>query len=167
MPDFISIDASELEAFGQQIGAAVDLIRDVSHRLTDNIARDTVAFAQTYPASPRDFKASRFWTDKQRRFFFSALARGEIQVPYRRTQHLKMSWRFRSLPGADVFTAEVYNDADYRQWVQGFARQQARIHRGRWQSQEEIEQAAAGYAVKRVAEASSELERLFLTRLGK
>lgn len=166
MPNFISIDASQLETFGTQIGAAGDIIRDVSHRMTDNIARDTVLFAQNYPASPRGFKMI-FKSDKQRRFFFSALRSGRIQVPYRRTGKLKANWRFSSLPGSEIFTASIYNNLDYRPFVQGFVREQARIHRGRWQSQEEIEKAAEGYLVKRLREAESELEQLFLRRLGR
>lgn len=166
MADFISIDASELQDFGKQIGAAADLVREVSGRMVADIARDTVVFAQRQPAPPRGIKQP-FKTDKQRRFFFSALRDGRITVPYQRTGNLYINWRYSLIPGSELFRAEIYNNVPYRKWVQGYEREQSKFHAPRWNSQEKIEQAAADAMPKRMAEAGTELERLFLARLGK
>jgi hypothetical protein len=167
MPNFISIEASELESFGQQIAAAPELIKTVSGTFVSNTAKDVLGFVRTYPPPARGIKQP-FVSDKQRRFFFAALRSGRIQVPYQRTGHQGFSWLYRLVPGESVFVAEVYNTNDrYHRLVQGRKSEQARIHRGRWKSQEEIEEAAEGFAEKRLREAESELERLFLLRLGR
>lgn len=166
MADFISIDASELEDFGQQIGASAELIRTVSARFVTKVGDDTVAFAKQQPGPPRGFKM-QFKSEKQRRFFFSALRSGAIQVPYQRRGFLSRGYLVRLVLGSDTFSAQVYNDTPYRRWVQGYSGEQARIHRGRWSNQEQIEAAAAQAVVKRLEEASNELMNLFLTRLGK
>lgn len=167
MSDLISIDATELENFGQQIGVIPDLIKTVSGTFVANVAKDVFEFARTYPPPPRGIKQP-FVSDKQRRWFFSALRSGRIQVPYQRTGHQGFSWLYRLVPGETVFTAEVYNTNDrYHRYVQGRTHEQSRMHRGRWSSTEEIEKVAAESSEKRLEEASNELERLFLARLGK
>lgn len=165
MPDFITITAGDFESFGLQIGAATRLIGPVSSRLVANIGKDTVEFAEQYPNPPGEFRASELWTPKQRRFFFAALRSGRIQVPYQRTGAEGRGWQVRLVPAGDVYTVEVYNNVPYRRYVQGPATEQARIHRGRWSSQEDIEAAAEAAMPRRMAEAEEELERLFLIGL--
>lgn len=164
MPDFIQIDAHELEDFGKQIAAAPDLIRTVSGRMVQKIADDGAAFAKQYPGPPTGFKM-QFKSAKQRRFFFSALRSGAIHVPYVRTGAEGRGWLVRLQPGGETFTAQLYNNIPYKKYVQGYANEQARIHRGRWSSQEQIEKATAEAAPRRIEEAGEELMRLFLTRL--
>lgn len=167
MPSFISITASDFETFGLQIGAAAESIEIISARLVANVGQDTLDFARIYPPVPHGLKQP-FKTDRQRRFFFAALRAGRLQVPYQRTGTQGLRWLLRLNPaGQGLFSAEVYNDNPYRRWVQGYRREQAKIHAGRWSSQEEIEQAAEQALPRRLAEASSELERVFLLRLGR
>lgn len=166
MADFISIDASELESFGQQIAAAPDLIRDASQRMMDNIGRDVVTFGRHYPSPPSGLKQP-FVSAKQRRWFFSALRSGAITVPYRRTGTLYANWKYSSIPGDTIFRIEVYNNTPYRRYVQGRAGEQARIHRGRWNTHDEIEKAAEEAMGRRLSEASDYLMEKFLVRLGK
>lgn len=164
MPDFISIDASALEDFGQQIGATPEIIRVVSARLVTTVGNDTVEFARQQPGPATGLKQP-FKTEKQRRFFFAAVRSGAIQVPYQRTGNLSRAWLVRLQDNGDTFVSEVFNRTPYRPYVQGFAGEQARIHRGRWSSQEQIQAAAEAATERRTAEAMNELERLFLSHL--
>lgn len=166
MSDSFSIDASELETFGKQIGATPALVRQVSARLVAIVGNDTVQFARQQPSAPSGFKM-QFKSARQRGFFFSALRSGAIQVPYRRTGQLSRSWLVHLKTGADTFEAEVTNTTPYLPLVQGFRNEQAAIHRGRWSSLEDINEAAARYSETRTREAESDLERLILIQLGK
>lgn len=72
----------------------------------------------------------RFKTDKQRRFFFYALRKGLIEVPYRRGQspgskNLKQQWR---LTKENPLRVVVENQTLYGHWVQS-AKHQTLFHR--------------------------------------
>ena len=56
---------------------------------------------------------------------------------YRRTGDLRRSWKRRTLPQAGVL-GFVQSDLDkYEHWVMN-RRQQARVHRGRWQTVDDV-----------------------------
>jgi hypothetical protein len=90
---------------------------------------------EKYPA-PRRAKM-RFVSDKQRRFFFAALGRGTIQIPYQRTNRLKTGWVF--IP--DGAGGRITNRTLYAQYVVGVPGQAA-IHQGWWRTEEQILQDA-------------------------
>lgn len=95
-----------------------------------------------YPPQPAPGQAAKHWTPKQRRFFFAALRKGQIKVPYKRTGELgrRFTTAVTVEPGAVV--GELGTNLSYAPWVVGPAhpgetirgRQmyQARIHEGRW-----------------------------------
>lgn len=58
-----------------------------------------------------------FFTDRQRRWFFWALKKGELNTPYHRTGHLAASWQVKTSPADAVFS----NIAPYAPVVIGFA----------------------------------------------
>jgi hypothetical protein len=97
-----------------------------------------------YPSGgPQPGEASKSWTDKQRRWFFAALAEGKIEVPYKRT--VSLGRRFTTevrRQGVDVF-GELGTNVPYAPWVVGPDESeaitfggvkmfQAAIHQGRW-----------------------------------
>lgn len=95
-----------------------------------------------YPEPPAPGQAAKFWTDKQRRFFFAALREGRIKVPYKRTDVLGGSFTTSVSTDGDAVVGELGTNTDYAPWVVGpgypgeaiGGRQmwQARIHAGRW-----------------------------------
>ncbi|MCK4828030.1 hypothetical protein KA005_70525 [bacterium] len=58
-----------------------------------------------------------FASDKQRRWFFWALNKGKIQVPYRRTKALEHRWTIKTQDQG--FTAIVGNNSPYARFVMG------------------------------------------------
>lgn len=92
----------------------------------------------TYPEPPKNQKM-QFKSAKQRRWFFAALRSGRITVPYRRTRNLAKGWvlKFREL--TSEFRVEVSNRVPYLPWVMG-PKEQARIHKGRWSTTDQIAQ---------------------------
>jgi hypothetical protein len=73
-----------------------------------------VSRADAYPDAPA---GPGWFSDRQRRWFFAALASGELQTPYRRTGTLAQGWRLEK--AGDGFT--LTNDVPYAHYVQGFA----------------------------------------------
>lgn len=57
-----------------------------------------------------------FFTDKQRRWFFWALANGNISVPYSRTHELQNAWQVRKI---NQWQANVINTMPGAKWVIG------------------------------------------------
>lgn len=88
-----------------------------------------------YP--PQVSRPQYFKTDKQRRYFFWALRKGKITVPYRRSGLLGRRWTTRV--SADGRRGEVGNNTPYGPLVQGGPGQQARYHAaGGWRRVDHI-----------------------------
>lgn len=73
-----------------------------------------VSRADAYPDAPA---GPGWFSDRQRRWFFAALASGELQTPYRRTGTLAEGWRLEKQGEGFVLT----NSVPYAPYVQGFA----------------------------------------------
>lgn len=72
-----------------------------------------------------------FKTERQRRYFFWALSKGLIKVPYVRTGKLGQSWTWHVTPTGSGLRGEIGTKLGYAHWVQRQG-SQARIHRGNW-----------------------------------
>lgn len=116
--------ANTLRSNGWMIEAANEAARTLEQRLS------------TYPAARK--KKQPFKSDKQRRFFFAALADGRIRVPYQRTGNLGRSWRAGIVQTGGGLTITVGNTTAYAPYVQGS--QQAGYHRGNWKTITELTQ---------------------------
>lgn len=70
--------------------------KEAQDMITDDVNAYLVKVMQQYPSQSYVTRSSAygapFFTEKQRRWFFAALRRGEISVPYHRTQGLRESW---------------------------------------------------------------------------
>lgn len=105
-----------------------------------------------YPAPKRGRQP--FKTERQRRFFFWALANGVIQVPYPRTGRLANSWSARKT-GASSWT--LANSMPNAAWVIGRGRQ-SKYHEGHWWTAEDI---IEGNVKELSEQLTEELEDLF------
>lgn len=106
-----------------------------------------------YPAqrrAPQPFK-----TDRQRRWFFAALADGTISVPYERTGVLASSWLARQ-EGWSHWVLE--NSAPYAHWVVGRG-QQAAYHEGHWWTADDVIEEEVGSLTEELTEELVELAK--------
>jgi hypothetical protein len=86
-----------------------------------------------YPPKPQPGEASKYWTDKQRRWFFWAVKKGLISPIYRRRMSGglggSISTEVISQPGELI--GVIGPGMPYAPYVVGKDKQ-ARIHQGRW-----------------------------------
>jgi len=121
MSDFIGIDVSGIEEIqaklkklpAEVIGAGIDeanvYLVNVLHEYP---TYHHVSRKQAYP------EVGGWFSDKQRRYVMGAIKRGEITIPYRRTQELAKNWRVYG-KGIDSIIANETPGAAY---VQGNSR---------------------------------------------
>ena len=99
------------------------------------VAEEARNIISVYPSASR--KSQPFKSAASRRFFFAALKRGEIEVPYRRggkgSQGLGRKWTVS--PTADG--AELTNAASYAALVQS-KQEQAAYFRGNWKTDADV-----------------------------
>lgn len=101
---------------------------------------------------PRPRRAPmHFESDKQRRYFFAALSRNQIKVPYERTNTLRQSWSFYGNADGGVVT----NRALYAMFVLG-SPGQSRYHERWWRTIDEIAADAAGNRLDALVQESIE-----------
>ena len=72
-----------------------------------------------------------FQSDKQRRWFFAALASGEINVPYQRTQALRNAWQ---ILGKGTYNVLLVNTAQHAQYVKEEGSQNRLLQRMGWKT---------------------------------
>ena len=80
-----------------------------------------------YPDPSR--KKQPFKSAKSRRYFFAALRRGQITVPYQRSGSLARNWKLTSVAGG---VGKIVNSRPYDKFVMGEAEEQARYFAGTW-----------------------------------
>lgn len=89
-------------------------------------------YPDTQSTGPMVFKS-----DKQRRYFFWALREGIITVPYGRTGTLGRRWTTTVRGYAGDMVGLVGNNTSYGPLVQG-AGTQTKMHKGNWQTDEDV-----------------------------
>lgn len=93
--------------------------------ILDSWAEGTVRRMQVYPAQKFGRKM-KFKTEKQRRYFFYALRKGIIDVPYQRTEALRYSWRGRVYDRGGRLVAETKSSLYRARFTQGRLGQQTK-----------------------------------------
>lgn len=117
--------------FGQDVLDAIEpAIQSATARMEGEM--------KEYPRPIPDGHWARNTTPKQRRFFFWALRRGTIKGS--RSLTLGRSWTRRVFREGDELTGEVGNIRPYAPWVQSEV-MQARMHRGRWTTDQAVMEA--------------------------
>lgn len=107
--------------------------------MMQSVAKFVRGKLQRYPpqryVSRKQAYGVTFFSDRQRRWFFAALANGELDIPYQRTNRLSNSWRIMTYRQEDVL---ILSDVAYGPYVQDPA-EQCNMHRliG-WQTTDKI-----------------------------
>lgn len=114
MAEFLEIDLSSLELFALKTKAAPELFQREMADAFDNATNEMLGLARAYPEYPGEGYLTLggtlpggFYTERQRRFFFAALANGDITVPYKRTFGLRDSWERTLESTASGFIAHL------------------------------------------------------------
>ena len=161
--DFVGIDVQGVEevrailrAIPPEVQAAV--VQDVSGYLVNALrqypTQKYVSRAEAYPDAPA---GPGWFSDKQRRWFFSHL--GEMQIPYRRTQQMARNWRVEG-QGA---RAIIVNETSYAVHMQGDDTQSRMAAKGGWRKLAAIIQERMG----RIIEVANAAARKAIKRLDK
>lgn len=79
-----------------------------------------------------------FKTDKSRRYFFAALRRGEITVPYRRGQGKSQTYGKQWYVETSGMTATIANRATYARYLAGETEQSAYMKARGWRKIKEV-----------------------------
>jgi hypothetical protein len=94
MSTLIGIDAAQLAHLMKGLSEMPEAIQDAA---VDEAAPYLVEVLKQYPPSKyvsrKQAYGKTFFSDKQRRWFFAALRRGDLTIPYRRTQGLRNAWQ--------------------------------------------------------------------------
>lgn len=115
-----------------------------------NAVADDVVIPRLREYPPASGKRQPFRSAKARRFFFAALRRGQITVPYRRTGELGRRIAKDPFRGGIVVAAV----AGHAEIVRGES--QAAYHKGNWPTMEQVakeSEAEAGPAAEKEADA--------------
>lgn len=133
----IKVDASDLQKFEQ-----VDLL---TYKIAVGDAVAEEAVLPLFRNNPMQTHAPQpFKTDKSRRFFFAALRKGKIKVPYERTDAINVSWEVTTMANGNTKIANKRKNAKY---VIGERTEQSAYHAGNWPSVDDVaEQVEAGPA---------------------
>ena len=92
--DFVGLEVQGIE---ELVEALKKLPPEVQDFVTEDINKYMLNVLRAYPppkyVTRKHAYGRSFFTKKQRRWFFWALANNKIQVPYRRTQETSRSWK--------------------------------------------------------------------------
>ena len=117
MSDFIGFEVEGLEEVKEKLRRLSS--QEPQREMTKDVATYLRAEMQKVPSptyvSRKQAYGRSFQSDKQRRWFFAALARGEITIPYRRTGRLRGGWEIMPMGTVNHL---VVNEIPYAKWVQ-------------------------------------------------
>jgi hypothetical protein len=138
------LDLSDLDKFRELVNKMPAIALDAAEVAMDKTMVFLMSLIPPYPPPPAGApgEAAKHWTDKQRRFFFWALKRGQIKVPYVRTGTLGQHFTTTVTRLADSIEGEWGTNDLKAPWVvgpdypgeeiNGQEMYQAHIHEGRW-----------------------------------
>lgn len=150
----VSLEMEGMEEIMMKLNAVPDAVRN---EINDDLSEYLVNTLRQYP-SPKYVTRKRaygktFFSDKQRKWFFAALSSGEIDVPYKRTQHLANMWQATVGNKGELL---VVNDARYATYVMGEAGQQSRHEKlVGWKSVSKVVKDKSSALMKRVVRAAN------------
>ena len=137
----VKLDTAELEAALSRMGDA-ELARGIANAVADEAVLPELA---KYPAPSR--KKQPFKSGKSRKFFFAALKKGAISVPYRRSGKLGTSFKKQPFgKGVDVASA-----LGYAELVVG--EKQGGYFKGNWPSVKDVAAKVEGDAAELIGTA--------------
>lgn len=131
--EFIGVDIEGLDEVREKLKRLDS--PEPMREMTFEVAKLIRTEMQKYP-SPKHItrKAAygvTFFSDKQRRFFFAALKRGQISVPYKRTQTLRRGWQILPFGQSGHIVA---NEVPYAYLVHGEGTQSRMMQKIGWKT---------------------------------
>lgn len=95
MADFLGVSVEGIVEISSKLESLPERVIDPA---IDAVNEFVLNILKTYPPQKRvtrsqAYGGNGFFSDKQRRWFFAALRRGEIDTPYKRTQELRRNWK--------------------------------------------------------------------------
>lgn len=122
MADLIGIDIRGIEPLKKYLDNLAKA--EIAKRAAEETAKYLVDVLKLYPPQTYVSRADAYpdapagpgwFSDKQRRWFFAALASGELNLPYQRTQTLARNWQIVGT-GDNII---IVNETPYADYVQG------------------------------------------------
>jgi hypothetical protein len=139
MPDTIIIETAALTALLNRVTALDDnaTFQKIGLKAATRAGLVAEQVVGEYPpqrrATMKQVRGKTFLTDKQRRYFFWALAKGEIKVPYRRTGRTGQGITSAPFARGDVVGFFIGTNSPGAVYVLGTPRQgQAMYHQDWW-----------------------------------
>lgn len=123
----VTLNLSDLIAKINAIGTT-----DLQRTIAEAVAKEAVEPELAKEPFRATRKKMQFVSAKQRGFVISAIKRGDIQVPYRRTGQIGISEQHQTTAGIDVVVPVEYSDLVRTKG------KQARYHEGTWPTTDEI-----------------------------
>lgn len=148
----------EIKGIKEALAALGKVDSDMTLPMTDAIAEEVVLpRLREYPPASR--AKQPFKSDKSRRFFFAALKRGDISVPYHRTSALAALWETKhtSLSSLDIVSRRKKSDL-----IIGDSGKQAAYHRGTWPTVDQVAEESTPDAL----EVADRIAREYIDRAG-
>lgn len=122
---FIGIDLQGNKRIAEMISKLPIEVQDTA---IDDVSDYVLRVLRIYPprksVSRKQAYGRTFESDKQRRYFFMALRKGIIKVPYQRTQTLGKGWK----QIGSGKTSIIVNETPYAGFVMGEHGQRSRMH---------------------------------------
>lgn len=141
----IKVDAKQVLDMLDKIDSP-QLREKAAESVADQVVLPALAEGKYPKASGRtrkDVYGTAFKTDKQRRFFFAALASGAISIPYQRSGDTGTSYQKRPIPDG----ISVYSDKPSAGYTRGDGNNpQVAYFRGVWDTHEELAKQLEGDA---------------------
>lgn len=119
-----------------------------ARKIGDELAEEQILpFFRDYP--PQTHAPQPFRSDKSRRFFFAALRRGTITVPYRRSMGIAALWEVTTV---NLYTTRIRSTRKNAKYVIGELDEQSPYHAGNWKSVTTVAQFVEDNKARWVAE---------------
>ena len=136
----IGIDVRGLKELDSLFQQAPDAVQDaINVAVGDYLVNVLRAYPPQQYVSRKAAYGQTFFSDRQRRWFFAALAHGDLEIPYPRTQTLSQGWKRLD----DI----VVNEVEYAKFVMGEGEQSRHEEKVGWLTTDRIvEQRAARIA---------------------
>ena len=127
----IGIDVSGLKELRELALKLPDAVQDaINVAVGDYLVNVLRAYPPQQYVSRKAAYGQTFFSDRQRRWFFAALAHGDLEIPYPRTQTLSQGWRRLD----DI----VVNEVEYAKFVMGEGEQSRHEEKVGWLTTDRI-----------------------------
>lgn len=120
----INFEFGDLKRMQEAWASSRETVAPILEEAMERAASLLQAQMRTYPEQRGDLHLQGsspppFYSEKQKRWFFGALQRDEIVVPYERTNALEESWQVQPVEASDTHLhAAVFTNLAVAKWVQ-------------------------------------------------